>query len=377
MVAGNLGFTGELITRLKTIKTWPSEMQFEASDPAMRWVELEGNSSRINEIAAKAVEFLRVNSCQIVVLAGGGSFRCQAIHWDRSASYQRPSTPRDFHRVEHLLQRVALSDSPVLIDRRDTFLGQEERFALRIQPFENLLLIPMRIQTEPVGVFMVAFQTADLSMDKVKQALVFADQASKALQREGLNFSEEVSIIELVMVLGEAMRTWDASTSRHCHNITTLAEKTAIKMGCDFHQVQVIRRAAFLHDIGKIGIPDQILLKPSELNEREWAIMRQHPKRGANILRTIAGLAEVARLVEAHHEHYDGSGYPSGLRGEDIPLGARIISVVDAYTAMTEDRVYRPARSHEEAVAELIRCSGSDFDPIIVKAFLSISSLRK
>jgi putative nucleotidyltransferase with HDIG domain len=371
MVAGNLGFTGELKTRLQTIKTWPYDMQFEASDPALQWVELEGSSSQINEIASKAVEILQANSCQILVLASGGSFRCQAVYWNRAAT-QRPSLPRDFHRVQNYLQRVILSDNPVLLDHKDHYVPQEERVALHVQPSDNLLLIPMRIQTEPVGVFMLAFKTLDLSMEKVKQALVFADQASKALQREGLYYSEEVSIIELVMVLGEAMRTWDPTTSRHCHNLTSLAEKTAIKMGCDFHDIQVIRRAAFLHDIGKMGIPDQILLKPSQLNEREWAIMRQHPRRGANILRTIAGLAEVAHLVEAHHEHFDGSGYPYGLRGEQIPLGARILAVVDAFTAMTEDRVYRPARSQDEAIAELIRCSGTDFDPKVVKAFLSL-----
>lgn len=372
MVAGNLGFTGELKTRLQTIKTWPYELPYEASDPALKWVEQEGSSSRLNEIALKAVELLQVNFCQIAVLANGGSFRCQAMHWNRAAGLPHPSAPRDYHRVQHFLQRVILSDNPVLIDYKDPSIGPDERMTLRVHPLENMLLIPMRLQTEPVGILMLAFKTLDISMEKVKQALVFADQAGKALQREGLYFSEEVSIIELVMVLGEAMRTWDPSTGRHCRNLTTLAEKMAMKMGCDFQQIQVIRRAAFLHDIGKMGIPDQILLKPSPLNEREWAIMRQHPRRGANILRTIAGLSEVANLVESHHEHFDGSGYPYGLRGEEIPLGARILAVVDAFTAMTEDRVYRPARSTDEAVAELIRCSGTDFDPTVVKAFLSL-----
>jgi len=373
MVAGNLGFTSELKSRLQTIKTWPSDLQFEDSDPAVRWMEMEGSSSMLNEIAVKAVEILQVNSCQVVVLASGSSFRCQAMHWNRSAASSRQSIPKDYIWAQNLLQKAILSDSPVLIDHRDSTVTLEERYALRVYPFENLLLIPMRIQTEPTGLFMLAFQTTELSMERIKQALVFADQAGKALQREGLLFSEEVSIIELVMALAEAMRTWDMSTSQHCHRISSLAEKTAIKMGCSFQEIQAIRRAAFLHDIGKMGIPDQILQKPSPLSEREWTIMRQHPKRGAHILRTIAGLSEVAWLVETHHEHFDGNGYPYGLRGDEIPLGARILAVVDAYMAMIENRIYRAARQPEEAISELKRCSGSDFDPEVVKAFLSIS----
>jgi HD-GYP domain-containing protein (c-di-GMP phosphodiesterase class II) len=108
------------------------------------------------------------------------------------------------------------------------------------------------------------------------------------------------------------------------------------------------------------------------LSEREWEIMRQHPIRGANILRTITGLSEVAGLVEAHHEHFDGSGYPQGLSGGGIPLGARILSVADAYTAMIENRVYRPARSSEEAMLELRRCAGKDFDPMVVNALIDV-----
>lgn len=375
IVAGNLGFTGELKSRLQTIKTWPHGLQFEASDPAVRWLEKEGPSSLLNEITEKAVEILQVNSCQVVVLARGGSFRCQAMHWNKSAKSPRQSMPQDYRWAQSLLQRAILSDSPVLLDCRDPIITPEERYALRISSMENLLLIPMRIQTEPTGLFLLAFQTTDLSMERVKQALVFADQAGKALHREDLFFSDEVSIIELVMALAEALRTWDMSTSQHCRNMSLLAEKTAMTMGCDFQDIQTIRRAAFLHDIGKMGIPDQILQKPGQLNEREWIILRQHPKRGANILRTISGLTNVAWLVETHHEHFDGNGYPYGLIGEEILLGARILAVVDAYTAMIENRIYRPARTPEEAILELKACSGSYFDPDVVKAFLSISDL--
>jgi transcriptional regulator with GAF, ATPase, and Fis domain len=241
MIAGNLKYTGELKKHLQTIKTWPFEIKIEATDPAVRWTECEGSSSMLNEIAAKALQMLQLNSCQILVLSSGNGFKCQAMQMNRSASSHRQSTQRDYYRVQDFLHKVILSDSPVLIDHSDHFIRPEDRYLLRIHPSESLILIPLRIETEPVGLFMLAFESYNLSIGSVNQALVFADQASKAIHREGLFFSEEVSIIELVMVLAEALRTWDQPTSLHSRRITVLAEKTAIKLGCSFHEIQSIR----------------------------------------------------------------------------------------------------------------------------------------
>ncbi|MGB9178899.1 MAG: HD-GYP domain-containing protein, partial [Pyrinomonadaceae bacterium] len=129
---------------------------------------------------------------------------------------------------------------------------------------------------------------------------------------------------------------------------------------------------SLLHDIGKIGVPDAILRKPASLTDQEWTRMREHPLHGQQILNGIEFLEGAARVVAQHHEKYDGSGYPLGLRGEEIDLTARIFAVADAFDAMTSDRVYRKGRSYEEALEELDKCAGAHFDPTVVDAFQRI-----
>ncbi|HOO27199.1 MAG TPA: HD-GYP domain-containing protein, partial [Lachnospiraceae bacterium] len=129
---------------------------------------------------------------------------------------------------------------------------------------------------------------------------------------------------------------------------------------------------AVLHDIGKVGIPDHILGKPEALTEDEWQIMKTHPEIGYRIASNVPELHAVANEILHHHEKWDGTGYPSGLKGEKIPINCRILSVVDSYDAMTNDRVYRKARTHEQAMDELRRFAGIQFDPIIVAAFAAI-----
>jgi putative nucleotidyltransferase with HDIG domain len=144
-------------------------------------------------------------------------------------------------------------------------------------------------------------------------------------------------------------------------------------MGLSQNQIRVIARGAFLHDIGKIATPDRILLKPGKLDDEETAIMREHCARGYQMVRKIPFLREAAEIVYAHQETFDGTGYPRGLSGEEIPLGARIFAIADTLDAITSDRPYRKGRSFDAARAEIVRCSGTQFDPAIVEVFLSIS----
>ena len=127
-----------------------------------------------------------------------------------------------------------------------------------------------------------------------------------------------------------------------------------------------------MHDIGKIGVPDDILRKPGELTEQEWALMKRHPVIGAEILALVRPLHRVIPIVKHHQERYDGTGYPDGLAGEEIPLGARILAVVDAYSAMTDDRAYRRGLAPEQAFEELKRGAGTQFDPKVVEEFLKL-----
>jgi len=129
-----------------------------------------------------------------------------------------------------------------------------------------------------------------------------------------------------------------------------------------------------LHDIGKVGIDDSILKKPGRLTDREWAIMKKHTEIGYRIAMSSPELEKIAEYILTHHERWDGKGYPYGLKGEEIPLLSRILAIADSYDAMTEDRVYRKAMSHEEAIEEIKRNAGTQFDPFIAELFLQINS---
>ncbi|MDQ7028696.1 MAG: GAF domain-containing protein [Ardenticatenia bacterium] len=199
-----------------------------------------------------------------------------------------------------------------------------------------------------------------------------AEITANALQRIRSHAELEEAYFQTVLALAKAMDARDTYTSDHSERIAELATAVARRLGFDEDMIHTIRLASQLHDIGKIGVPDAILRKPGPLTDEEWEVMKRHPEIGANIVAPVRKFREVAELILAHQERYDGSGYPRGLKGDEIPIGARILAVVDAYSAMTEDRVYRRALSKEEAIAELKRCSGTHFDPRIVEVFLSV-----
>jgi putative nucleotidyltransferase with HDIG domain len=156
----------------------------------------------------------------------------------------------------------------------------------------------------------------------------------------------------------------------HSAQVAHWVRLTARALGLDEEIVQSVYWAGLLHDIGKIGVPDSVLSKNGPLSLEEWMVMKLHPTVGANMVKQLKKLAHIAPFIYSHQEKYDGTGYPQGLHGEDIPIGARILAVVDAYEAMTHDRVYRKARTHFEAVNELNQLGGAHFDPHVVDCFL-------
>ncbi|HVB22441.1 MAG TPA: amino acid permease [Ktedonobacteraceae bacterium] len=180
-------------------------------------------------------------------------------------------------------------------------------------------------------------------------------------------------LVQTVQALTAVASAHDKGTDEHAHRMLTLAAATARQMQRPDDEMLLLQLAALLHDIGKIGIPDAILHKPGPLNEEEWTIMRRHPEIGRQILAQVGGVFQhLAEIVVAHHERWDGKGYPYGISGEDIPISARILTVVDSYDAMTSRRVYRESLTVEQAKAELLRCSGTQYDPHVVEAFLHI-----
>jgi len=182
----------------------------------------------------------------------------------------------------------------------------------------------------------------------------------------------EQSYDDTLEALGGALDLKDAETEGHCRRVTAFTIAIAKAMKVDPAQLPQIARAAFLHDIGKMAIPDQILRKPGPLTAEEREIMRTHCEIGYNMVTRIPFLREAAQIVLSHQEYFDGSGYPRGLKREEIPLGARIFAVADAVDAMISDRPYRKALSIDHAREEVQRCSGSQFDPAVVEVFLSM-----
>ena len=181
-----------------------------------------------------------------------------------------------------------------------------------------------------------------------------------------------------MQALTAAAAARDGSTVGHAHRLVDLAVATARQLERPDEELHALRLSAILHDIGKIGIPDAILHKPGALTDEEWLVMRTHPDIGHNILAEVGGVfKELASIVVAHHERWDGNGYPRHLAGEAIPLHARILTVVDAFDAMTTRRIYREPMTEELARDELLRCSGTQFDPRVVDAFIQVLDRRQ
>jgi HD-GYP domain-containing protein (c-di-GMP phosphodiesterase class II) len=176
--------------------------------------------------------------------------------------------------------------------------------------------------------------------------------------------------------LRELVSAYDHSTNGHAQRTATLAEAIAQQMHCTQEEIELSCLAALLHDIGKVAIPSPILFKPGPLNEEEWKIMRLHPEISRQMVLQAGGIfASVEHIVVAHHEHWDGGGYPSGLSGEDIPLLARILTVADSFDAMTTTRVYQQRLSMPDARRELLSGAGRQYDPLVVSAFVSLLDL--
>ncbi len=182
----------------------------------------------------------------------------------------------------------------------------------------------------------------------------------------------ELSYDNTLEALVAALDAREHETGNHSKRVAQYTVLLSESLGIQATDLLEIYRGAFLHDIGKIGISDIILLKPGKLTVEEWNEMRRHPAIGYSILNQIGFLGTAVKTVLSHHERFDGQGYPKGLRGEEIPLGARIFSVADAFDTMTTDRPYRKALNGQAARDEILRCTGSQFDPDVVEAFLKI-----
>jgi putative nucleotidyltransferase with HDIG domain len=257
-------------------------------------------------------------------------------------------------------------------------LGERLRLAVAERPvlLAGGTAVPVTVS---VGAAMVSHQSGT-----AEHALDVADRALYAAKRHGRNrlrcFSEldttdlraeQPECLHLAEALALTSDLREGNLSQHSRQVSELAAATARRLGLADDEVLRIQLGGWLHDVGKIGVPDSILTKPGPLSDSEWEIMRTHPAVGADLLAHFPELSSACQAVRHHHERWDGTGYPDRLAGEQIPLDARIVAAADAFSAMTADRPYSVPRSMPEAIAELSRCAGSHFDPVVVAALIA------
>ena len=238
----------------------------------------------------------------------------------------------------------------------------------------SILCVPLKVKEELIGVIYAdnSVREGVFTEEDCSLLSAFANQAAVALENAQLFNDISISYDQTLEALVTALEFRELETTMHTRRVVLYSMALAQKMGLSEDQTQQLRRGALMHDIGKIGVPDAILNKPGPLSEDEWVQMRRHSSLGVDILEGIMFFQGAIDIVGASHEQYDGSGYPHGLKGEEIPLGARIFAVVDALDAITSDRPYRKAQSFDEALKEIKSKRGTQFDPKVIDAYLAI-----
>jgi HD-GYP domain-containing protein (c-di-GMP phosphodiesterase class II) len=251
-------------------------------------------------------------------------------------------------------------------------IWQEENEEL--EKFNAEIFLPLNSKGELIGILVLSNKLSSQPFSQDEQMILstLANQTAVAIENARLYDELRESFVQSVTALANAIDIRDTYTKAHSQEIANWAAKTARALGCTSNEVDEIYLGGLLHDIGKIGIPDAILQKPTKLEEEEWRIVKKHPELGAELISPIKRLSGVSPLIENSHERYDGLGYPHGKKGEAIPLGARIISVVDSYSAMQDKRPYKEPFSTEEIIKELKDYSGKMYDPRVVEAFLQL-----
>jgi response regulator RpfG family c-di-GMP phosphodiesterase len=238
---------------------------------------------------------------------------------------------------------------------------------------QSLIVTRMTMSARTIGYMAVYSFTVGKQFDEGQRKLlrIVADRAAASIENAKLYEDLKATFRQTIRGLASAIDKMDRYTAGHSERVASYAQLLAQKLGLPEPQIEIVRQSALMHDIGKLGCVLN-LNKPGILTEREYEIFKRHPGYGKDILQPIDFLHPLIPGVQCHHERWDGNGYPLGLKGKDIPLIARIISVADVYDAMTSDRAYRKALPHEASVGEIRRCADSQFDPIITREFVEV-----
>jgi putative nucleotidyltransferase with HDIG domain len=321
----------------------------------------------VKQLNADAADILLLKpDLQILEFASGKGFKTQSIE----ASSLRLG--------EGLPGRAALNREALFVGNLQTESAFKRRKLLEDEKFISYYAAPLIAKGKVKGVLEIFHRSALIHDPGLVQFLeALADQAAIAIDNSALFYDLQRSNIDLSLAYDATIEGWsraldlrDKETEGHTQRVTEVALKLAHAMGVSDEQLVHIRRGALLHDIGKMGVPDGILLKPDKLTEEEWEVMRKHPVYAYEMLMPIAYLRAALDIPYCHHEKWDGTGYPRGLRGEQIPLSARIFAVVDVWDALRSNRPYRAGWENEMVLNYLREQSGKHFDPRVVEKFL-------
>ncbi len=278
------------------------------------------------------------------------------------------------YRGSGVLGRAVDVGRPVLIGGNGDGVDQALERAAREENVRNGIVVPLRYEDTIIGVLALYNydHKPDFNEDNLMAARILGDISAIAIQNARLYEQSQRAYVNTIAALAAAIDAKDSYTRGHSERVASYSVAIADEMGLSSKERSFVESAALLHDIGKIGIPGSILRKPEKLSEHEYTVVKMHPYTGVQIIKPVEMLTPVVSIIYHHHEHFDGTGYVENLKGEEIPLGARILSVADAFEAMTSERPYRSALTVEEAIAELQRCAGTQFDPNVVNAFVRV-----
>jgi putative nucleotidyltransferase with HDIG domain len=318
---------------------------------------------------ADMARFLGATTASLLLLENGDQLRVvEALGPNRDRIWGKT-----FPLAQSRIARHALAAGrPVLIaDMRDDEQFGESDGEMRFRS-RSILCVPVISRKRPIAVLNFGGAASDVSFSERDRELVvtLARQVAAALEKDTLLEQLQTAVSGSIRALAYAIEAKDPYTRGHSDRVTHYAVLTAVKLGMPPPEVENLKQAAILHDIGKIGVPGDVLHKPGKLDDLEYRIIQRHPEIGIGIVRQIGAMDATLPIIQAHHERHDGSGYPNKIKGAEIPLGARIIAVADAYDAMTSDRPYRRGMEVEAATAEIDRCIGTQFDPVVGEVFL-------
>jgi putative nucleotidyltransferase with HDIG domain len=342
---------------------------------ASRAIAAEQVSQRMLRVASRELTLmLSAEACLVSRLEDG---LLQEVA-DYSVSNQQVARGLTYYLSDYPTTAAVLeSNVPCAVSVDDPGADPTELFVLREMEMNAVLLVPIVVEARAWGLIEV-YDVRARAFSGLERHLAELAAAQIGALIAGFEHAENAQRLyrETLASLSNALEAKDEYTSQHTEEVVRLAVSVAAELGLDLDGVRNIELGAVLHDIGKVRVPEAILNKPGPLTEAEWAVMKTHPEVGEKILRPIKSLNAILPIVRHHHERWDGTGYPDRLVGRRIPLGARIVAVCDAYRAMTEDRPYRVALSHEEARQELETGAGSQFDSDCVEALMQAVDRR-